>query len=283
MSTQPNPLINHFRSPKLYLKLPSGANFYTKDVVEMPQSGELPVFPMTAKDEILMKNPDALLNGEATTQLIKSCIPNVREPLEMISPDVEAMLVAITGASNNGEIPMSAECPDCKEVCEVTFSAEAILETMESISKEYKFNVGEDLVVQIRPFTYRSTVKAGLASFQSTRSLQGIADLPDDMDKLKLFNDNFMKIAATNFELLVDSVRNITIKNAEEDIVVTDRGQILEFLENCDYNVGKQIDEMTGTMNNLGVSKDATFECEKCEKTFNANVGFDPVNFFTAS
>ena len=54
MSNTPNPLSGYFRSPKLYVKLPTGGKFYTKDVVEYPDAGELPVFPMTAKDEILM-------------------------------------------------------------------------------------------------------------------------------------------------------------------------------------------------------------------------------------
>lgn len=81
MTNQTNPLVNHFRSPKLYVKLPSGTSLYSEDVIEIPESGEVPIFPMTAKDEIMMKNPDALLNGEATTQLLMSCCPNIKKPL----------------------------------------------------------------------------------------------------------------------------------------------------------------------------------------------------------
>ena len=80
MTNKTNPLAAHFRQPKLYMKLPSGGLFNTKENLDMPDSNEIAIFPMTAKDEILMKNPDALLNGEAVLQVIKSCVPSVLEP-----------------------------------------------------------------------------------------------------------------------------------------------------------------------------------------------------------
>jgi hypothetical protein len=59
--------------------------------------------------------------------------------------------------------------------------------------------------------------------------------------------------------------------------------QILEFLENCDGHIGKTISEETNTINNIGIADQATFECEKCEETFENPISFDPVNFFMAS
>ena len=61
MTQNTNPLVDFYRNPKLYVALPSGAGHYSEDIIEMPDVGELPVYPMTAKDEILTKNPDALL------------------------------------------------------------------------------------------------------------------------------------------------------------------------------------------------------------------------------
>ena len=65
MANNHNPLAGHFRVPKLYTELPSGGKFYDSDTIDFTENDELPVFPMTAKDEIMLKNPDALLNGEA--------------------------------------------------------------------------------------------------------------------------------------------------------------------------------------------------------------------------
>jgi hypothetical protein len=35
---------------------------------------------MTAKDELMFKTPDALLNGQSTVEVVKSCIPAIQDP-----------------------------------------------------------------------------------------------------------------------------------------------------------------------------------------------------------
>jgi len=75
--TQPkkNPLASFYRQPKIYVRLPSKGEFYTPGSLDVSENGEYPVYAMTAKDELLFKTPDALLNGTSTVELIKSCIP----------------------------------------------------------------------------------------------------------------------------------------------------------------------------------------------------------------
>ena len=50
-----NPLQKYYRQPKIYLDLPSKGNFYPKGAIEGDPS-KLPVFGMTAMDEIMFKN-----------------------------------------------------------------------------------------------------------------------------------------------------------------------------------------------------------------------------------
>ena len=64
-----NPLRKYFRQPKIYLRLPSKGKFYPASIIDMPESGELPVFAMTAKDELMIKTPDALLKSSLTLLL----------------------------------------------------------------------------------------------------------------------------------------------------------------------------------------------------------------------
>ena len=90
-----NPLRKYFRQPKVYITLPSKGKFYADGAIELPESGEFPVFAMTAKDELTMKTPDALLNGQATVDVIKSCIPAIKNPWSMPSIDLDAVLIAI--------------------------------------------------------------------------------------------------------------------------------------------------------------------------------------------
>ena len=284
MPNKNNPLSGYFRSPKLYTKLPSQGKFYTPDVVEWPETNELPVFPMTAKDEMIMKNPDALLNGEAVAQVIASCVPAVKKPRALISNDADALLLAVQCATFGDEVPVSGECPKCNKSIESVASIEVALETMTQLQETYKYDTEEGLTIEVRPFTYESTVKAGIANFQTTRSLQSIQAITDEIEQLKAFNQNFIQVAALNFDLIVDSVGSVSGKDAEgEEFLVTDRAHIREFLENCSTSIGKKVEESIAEVNKIGVNKIIQLECEECEEPFTKEIGFDPVNFFTAS
>ena len=282
MAKTQNPLAGFFRTPKMYTKLPSLGRFYTEDVVDMPETGELPIFPMTAKDEVLLKNPDALLNGEAVAQVIMSCVPAVKNPRKMISNDIEALLVAIQGASRGDSVDVSGKCPECGEVCSASASVESALETMSILEETYSFKTDSGLEITLRPFTYESTVKAGIANFQSTRSLQSLASIEDEMEQLKAFNESFVRIAQMNFDLVVDSVASVSGVANGEEFTVYDRAQIKEFLENCETAIGRKIEEQIESINKIGVNKKIQLECDK-HGPFEQDIGFDPVNFFTAS
>jgi hypothetical protein len=75
-----NPLRKYFRQPAIHLRLPSGGKFYPDGVVDLPPNGEIPIYPMTAVDEIITRTPDALFNGSAVPDILKSCVPNIKDP-----------------------------------------------------------------------------------------------------------------------------------------------------------------------------------------------------------
>ena len=111
------------------------------------------------------------------------------------------------------------------------------------------------------------------------------------MERLKLFNQNFVQIAALNFDLIADSISSISYTDADgETNSVSDRAQITEFLENSDSSISKAIEEQISEINNIGINSEMQMECsnEKCLQDgkplqFTSKVNFDPVNFFTAS
>lgn len=284
MSNTQNPLSGYYRSPKLYVQLPSQGKFYDDQVIDWPETGELAVYAMTAKDELIMKNPDALLNGEAVAQVIASCVPAVKKPRSLISNDVDTLLIAIQGATSGDDVEVTGECPKCKEQVTSIASIETALESMTVLKETYTFKTANGLTLEIRPFSYESTVKAGIANFQSTRSLQSLAAIQDELEQIKAFNQSFMQIAALNFDLIVDSVASVRGENPDgEHFVVTDRNHIREFLENAESSVGKEVESKIKDVNELGVQKTILLECEGCGEQFQKDIGFDPVNFFTAS
>jgi len=289
MTNKHNPLSAYFRAPKMYVQIPSQGKFYSPSVVEMPENKELPIFAMTAKDEMIMKNPDALLNGEAVSQVLQSCIPNVKNARKLLNCDVDVLLIAVQAASYGNDVEITSECPKCKEEVVGVADVELALDTMGTIQETYNISY-KDLTIVVRPFTYESTIQAGITNFQSTRSLQGLAEVTDDLERLRLFNDNFKQIAALNFTLIVDSVDAVSVSNNGETVIVDDRDQIREFLENCDNSVGKAIENKIAEINAIGLNHEMQMTCtnEKCKENdepylFTGKVNFDPVNFFTAS
>ena len=88
LSTSPNPLLKHFRQPVLYTKLISNGRWYPEGILEMPVTGEVPIYAMTARDEITMKTPDALLNGAGTVAVIESCCPSIKNALTLDNMNV---------------------------------------------------------------------------------------------------------------------------------------------------------------------------------------------------
>ena len=283
MAKSNNPLSGYFRAPKLYTRLPSGGRFYTDEVVELGESREVAVYALTAKDEAILKNPDALLNGEAVSQIIKSCVPAVKKPRKMMSSDIDTLLVAIQGATYGDDIDVKGKCPICAKECSGIASIEGALESMSTLEETYTFETVSGLTIEVKPFSYDSTIKAGIANFQSTRSLQSLASIEDELEQLKAFNSSFVRMASVNFDLTVDSVASIsgTDENGGE-FVVTDITQIREFLENCETTIGKEIEKTIEKISKIGVNKLVQLECDE-HGTFEQEVGFDPVNFFTAS
>lgn len=289
MADNTNPLAGHFRSPKLYTALPSLGRYYSSDIVEMPETGELPVYPMTAKDELIMKNPDALLNGEAIAQVVASCIPQIKQPRKLLSNDIDALLIAIQGATYGDDMEVSGTCDKCSEQITSVVSVEGALGTMTKLEDSYKFSTDTGLLVEIKPFSYETSVKAGVANFRSERSLQSVAEITDEVERIHAFNSSFIELSQLNFDIMVDSVASITIQEPEgDDIVVDDVNNIREFLENCESKVGKQIEEFITEISGIGVQKNILMSCENCGTEeepyeFEAQVNFNPVNFFTAS
>jgi hypothetical protein len=286
IKNQSNPLSAYFRAPKMYMSLPSGAKYYDDDICDKPENGEFAVYPMTTKDEMMLKNPDALLNGEAVSNLIKSCVPQVKDPIKLLSADVDAILIAIRGASAGDDVEVNAECPKCKETSHVTVSIDSSLSSMESIEDAYSKDLNNGLGIKVLPFTYGNTIKAGIASFQSTRSMQAISELDDDMERLKAFNSSFVQLADLNFEMMIDSIASVAFTDADGQVVnVSERSAIREFLENTDNTTGKEIEKFVNEVNTKGVKQDIRIECqnEKCDNVFDTPINFDPVNFFTDS
>ena len=161
MTTQNNPLKQFFRRPSVHIKLPSGGKMYDAGVMEIPESGELPVYPMTAIDDITVKTPDALFNGAAVTEVIKSCIPAIKNPWMINSMDLDAILVGIRIATNGDVLEVESICPKCNDVATQGVALSVLLTTITPGDYNTPLVIG-DLTFKFKPLTYTEMNKAAI-------------------------------------------------------------------------------------------------------------------------
>ena len=154
MENQSNPLKQYFRKPGIWIKLPSQGEFYNEKPADFNDMGEIPVYPMTAKDELTLKTPDALLSGQSTVEVIKSCIPAILDPWKMPSFDLDAVLIAIRVASYGHEMELDTSCPNCAETTEISLDLRKVLERLSRGDYSEPVKIG-DLEIHFKPLNYR--------------------------------------------------------------------------------------------------------------------------------
>jgi len=279
---QANPLSKYFRQPKLYVTLPSGGKFYPQGAIEMTETGELPVFSMTAKDELTMKTPDALLNGQATVEVIKSCVPNIKDPWQMPSLDLDALLIAIRLATYGEEMQLTIKTPVTGEEKTMSVDLRQLLDNFANLefSSVAQFR---DMTVNIRPLTYKEFTKGALKTFEQQRIFNIVNDDKiSDEDKLQAFTNSFAKLTELTVDLMTNHIESIEIDGQ----VVSNRKHIDEFVKNADKEffqfVKDHIDQEKEKFTIKPLIATATPEeiAQGVPATYQVPVTFDQSNFF---
>ena len=176
-----NPLTQYFRQPAIYVKLPSDGKYYHESALNMPENRELPVYPMTAIDEITYRTPDALFNGNAVTNVIKSCIPSIQDPWAIPAIDVDTILVAIRIASYGHTMEISTTCPHCQNEGDYGLDLRSVLERM----KEPDYSapiIDGDLTIFFKPMTFVQNRTHQIINFQTLHGQMVYAETCWKMD-----------------------------------------------------------------------------------------------------
>jgi hypothetical protein len=271
-----NPLINFYRQPKIYVRLPSKGKFYEPGSLDLSENGEYPVYAMTAKDELLFKTPDALLNGTSTVELIKSCIPAILNPWVMPNIDLDFALIAIRIATYGDKMDVGTNCPHCDAENSYDMDLTAWLD----IFNNFIYNtdiVVDPLTVHVRPYTYKEVTKTALKSMEQQRIFQVINDdsLSDEI-KLEKFGASFLKLTELTVDVIADCITAIDTPDGS----VSDKAMIKEFISNCSKDIFQKIQDHVVQMKELIEFKAQNVTCGECSKPFSLPVTMDQSNFF---
>tara|TARA_R110000868_G_scaffold52380_2_gene165580 strand:- start:1116 stop:1970 length:855 start_codon:yes stop_codon:yes gene_type:complete len=229
-NTNQNPLGKYFRQPKIYIRLPSKGRFYDIGALDTSETGEYPVFAMTAKDELSMKTPDALLNGQATVDVIQSCIPNIRNAWGMPSIDIDAVLTAIRIASYGETMDMTVKLPNTDIETVYTIDLRRVLDTFVDIEYDNIVNVN-DMAIHLKPLSYKVFTQNAIKTFEEQRIFSIVNDdSMSDERKIELFSKSFSKLTSLTVSVVAQGIEKIIVEN---DTVVNPL-HIAEFINNAD-------------------------------------------------
>lgn len=234
ISGRPNPLMSFMRQPKIYIRLPSGGNYWPAGSIDIPENGEFPVFSMTAQDELLLKVPDALMNGQAIVDVVQHCIPNIKNAWHIPSIDMDIILIAIRLATYGERMTTPLTFGEDIEMEYVVDLRTVMDSLMNQITWEPHVPVNEDLTIFVRPINYKQITQLAIGSFETQKIMQVANDdkMTED-EKIKIFKDSFKKLTDITIGMVAESIYRIDSTQGSTD----DPNHIKEFINNVDKEV----------------------------------------------
>ena len=251
--TNTNPLLDFARKVELSIKLPSNGNWYPEGMIDYTMTGEVEVYPMLPKDELMLMNPDALLSGQANVNLIKSCVPAIHQPEKLLYPDLNVLLLAIQKATYGDKLTMQVVCPECLKKAnekaaeleefnkdkskeeqidikatiaemekkgeimihqqEIDFDINYFLDRMKYLEPEYIYTLETGLKIYLKPNTLEDKSKYGLMQFNQEKIIKSFKDYSYEKS---LTDDETKKITneIANSYLNINEIGNKLIASA---------------------------------------------------------------------
>lgn len=277
-----NPLKKYYRQPKQFIRLPSGYKYYPQGAIEVGESGEVSVYPMTAKDELIFKTPDALLNGEATVTVIQSCVPAIKNAWQMPSIDVDACLIAIRMATYGTTMNVPITVPGTKIEKDYQLDLQGTLDKLLSAQYQSTVIVG-NMEVTTQPLSYDQFSKMAIKSFEEARVQELIRNNEmTDEEKLQRFQKSLTKLTDLNVSMVADTVASVKVDGQ----LVTDKEMIKDFIENAEKNFFQsildhlEIQRQAFALPTITVQSSEEERKEGAPEEYQIPVQFDTANFF---
>ena len=269
-----NPLQQHFRQPKIYISLPSqGA--YNKLGTINGDVAKIPVYGMTGMDEIILKTPDALLSGESTVNVIKSCCPNINNGWDVSMLDADMILTAIRIATYGNTIDVTHRCPKCSHENAYSLDLGVVIEHFTNCKFDNAV-VLQDLTINIQPLNYKQSTEFKLKNFKLQQKLSQAEFVEDASEQQLLINGIFKELSEIQTELYIASVESVQTGST----VVTERDYIAEFLSNCDKMIFDKIKESIEKNQKTWQMPLFPAKCEECASENKISLDLDQASFF---
>jgi hypothetical protein len=269
-----SPLTKYQRQPKQSIDLPSKGKWYNQGA--LAKSEDLEVFSMTASNEIATKTPDTLLSGNTTVNIIKSCVPSIKDPWQIPMVDIYTILSVIRMASYGSSISAKNTCTECSEENSYEVDIQNIL------AHFAKGDFQESLVVDnmkfhLRPLTFKELNEINKQNFKHQRSLmQAIPNIEDENIRGEETQKVYSALSELRKNTVISSIVKIEVDNEEE----TDLIEIAKFIENSDKDFFIKVEQAVMSNNEQYIVPETDITCANCGHESKLNIELDYSNFF---
>ena len=269
-----NPLKQYFRRPSIYIKLPSGGNYYPEGAIDLPDNKEIPIYPMTAIDEITSKTPDALFNGNAITEIIKSCVPNIKDPWAVPAIDLDAILIGIRAATNGNMLDVESVCPACSEDASYNINLVGLLN---KLKPEYEDVIKlNDLSIKFKPLSYKKVNEINLVQFEIEKTIRNIENITDSEERLQISSQTMKRLNELSILLITQTIDSI----ATPTEIVTEKEHINDFLRNSDKNTFDTLKNKAIKLRESAQLKPLQVKCIHCQHEYEQTLTLNVSDFF---
>jgi hypothetical protein len=284
MNSTVNPLSMFMRQPKIYIRLPSGGQYWPEGSLQLSETEEYPVYSMTAKDELTLKVPDALMNGQAVVDVIQHCMPNIKNAWHVPALDIDVILIAIRLATYGEMMTTPIKFGDDLEL-EYQIDLRVLMDQlMDQITWEPVVQVTNELTVFVKPLDYKHMSSAALKTFETQKIMQVVNDdTMSEEKKIELFRTSFKSLSDATLGTISDSISRIDSVNGSTD----NPKFIKEFIDNTDKEIFNKIQAHLEKLKDINAIKPMVVEVteEMREKgiktdTVEVPITFDPSTFF---
>ena len=283
MPVKNNPLVNFMRQPKIYINLPSGGEYWAPGSIELTETGEFPVFSMTARDELMFKTPDALMNGQAIVDVIQSCMPNVKNAWACPTIDLDTILIAIRLATYGEKMPFKHKVPVIDEELEYEIDLRMLLDQQQRNQWVDQIMITPELVIYVRPLTYKHLTQTNLKSFETNRIMTMVNDETiSDEKKLEMFNSSFANLTKITIDLMAESIYKI----ATSEVEVIETKFIQDFVANADKEIFDVVQKHLAALKSTNEIKPLEFttteewQAQGAPATYTVPINFNNSDFF---
>ena len=304
-----NPLLKKIQLPGKKFRLPSRGLFYVNgELSDAVQDGELEVFSMATIDEVTLRSPEFLFSGEAIERVFKRCIPDVNEPLKLLSKDVDFLLACLRVVSYGNSYSINTRCPECEELQQKQNIIKYNEFEKEVRTKAEEQDIPFELAMVDEKVQTRIKVINGKKSKEHSYSidLNGIVVNAtteiDDTEKEKyqvtLSNGQLVKLRPITMDSSVaayqfqneDNTRDLTV--AEEFLSfimsctvmsvddITDINLIQEWAKVLPVQLKEEMEAATAKLATWGTDFSYTVSCDECGHSRNISTLLNPITFF---